>query len=87
MLPKNQHIPGQPETSDIPEALLQLCDEIEHPLIRQKGISCTEDGKWALYVTVPKLTQVPLADLESRCMGFPVVYEAEPDSPITPLNG
>lgn len=82
MKPKTQHIPGIPNTSEPPKALIQLSKHIEHPLVRRCGISCTTDGQWALYVTVPKIATVPIATLESLCCGFPVVYEAEPDEPL-----
>jgi hypothetical protein len=45
------------------------------------GISTTRDGRWALYVSVPANTEVPLHDLEAVCGGFPVVYVAAPDKP------
>lgn len=85
MLLEQRHIPGEPTTPEPPEALVKLSERIEHPLVRRKGITCTTDGRWALYVTVTKMTQVPIVDLESECEGFPVVYEAEPDEPLRPL--
>jgi hypothetical protein len=86
MRPKKHHIPGEPRTPDPPDALIELSEKIQHPLVKRTGITCTTDGRWALYVTVPKNTDVPLPDLESRTGGFPVVYEAEPDEPLRPLK-
>lgn len=85
MFPKQQHIPGEPDTPEPPEELIQLYEKIEHPYVHRKGISCTHDGKWALYVTVPKNIYVPIDDLELQCEGFPIVYEAEPEEPLQPL--
>jgi len=84
--PKKQHIGGEPPTPDPPQALIDLSERITHPLVKRTGITTTEDGRWALYVTVPKTTDVPLHDLESQAGGFPVVYEAEPDRPLRPLR-
>lgn len=86
MRPKKHHMPGEPSTPDPPDALIELSEKIQHPLVKRTGITCTTDGRWALYVTVPKNTDVPLPDLESRTGGFPVVYEAEPDEPLRPLK-
>lgn len=85
-MPKKAHVPGDPVTPDPPDALIALSDRIRHPLIRRTGITTTEDGRWALYVTVPKATKVPLPDLESQTGGFPVVYEDEPDEPLRPFR-
>jgi hypothetical protein len=84
LLPKKHHLPGEPCTDEPPDELVKLADTIQHPLVKRTGITCTEKGEWALYVTVPKKQQVPLADLEAKCKGFPVVYEAEPDKPLRP---
>lgn len=80
------HTPGEPVSPDPPAALIELSETIEHPLVRKTGITTTEDGRWALYVAVPKTTEVPLPDLEARTGGFPVVYDDEPDEPLRPLR-
>jgi hypothetical protein len=86
MRPPLQHVPGNPTTPEPPQELLQVADRITHPLVRRTGISTTADGRWALYVTVPKTTEVPLLDLEEKAKPFPVVYEAEPDEPLRPFG-
>jgi hypothetical protein len=86
MRPKAIHQPGKPRTDDPPAALVTLSERITHPLVRRTGVTVTSDGRWALYVTVPKTTDVPLPDLEARTGGFPVVYEAEPDEPLRPYE-
>ena len=86
MLPPVQHIPGTPQSPEPPEELLEIADRITHPFVRRTGISTTADGRWALFVTVPKATEVPLPDLEAQAHPFPVVYEAEPDEPLRPFG-
>ena len=75
---------GGIQIPDPPQALIDLSETIEHPLVRRAGVTTTEDGHWALYVTVPKTAEVPIPDLESR--GFPVVYDVEPDEPLRPFQ-
>ena len=84
MLPTRQHIPGEPKSTDIPQELEALADSLVHPLVVQTGITCDSDGNWALFVTVPKTTSIPIPDLEAMCAGFPIVYEAESDEPRIP---
>jgi len=86
MLPKTSHVPGVPKQDDPPSGLVELSETIRHPLVRRAGVTTTEAGEWALYVTVPKTTHVPLPDLEAHTRGFPVVYEAEPDEPLRPFR-
>ena len=86
MRPKKQHVGSAPPTPDPPQALIDLSERITHPLVKRTGITTTEDGRWALYVSVPKTTDVPLPDLEAKAGGFPVVYEAEPDQPLRPFR-
>ena len=50
------------------------------------GLTATDDGRWALFVTVPEDTEIPLAAVEMSGEGFPIVYEAEPDEPIRPQH-
>jgi hypothetical protein len=86
VLPQKSHMPGEPKTDEPPERLVALAEQITHPLVRRSGVTTTADGEWALYVTVPATTEVPLPDLESATHGFPVVYEAEPDEPLRPFR-
>lgn len=81
-----QHEAGPAPAEDPPAPLLSLADGLQHPLVHRTGVTCTSEGRWALYVTVDPDTPVPLPDLEARCHGFPVVYEAEPDKPLTPYS-
>ncbi len=82
MKPVRMHVPGSPATDEPPEQLLALADEVTDPLVSQCGITTTTDGRWALYVTVPADANVPIASVERRAAGFPVVYEAELDVPV-----
>jgi hypothetical protein len=79
MKPKAAHKPGK-STTECPSDLETLADTLKHPEIIRTGITCTENGHWALYVSVPKDSDVPIAELDS--LAFPVVYVAEPDEPI-----
>lgn len=76
------HCPGAPATPEPPEALLTLADSLSDPLVSQCGVTTTTDGRWALYVTVAADVSVPIATVERRAAGFPVVYEAEPAEPV-----
>jgi hypothetical protein len=81
MKPVRIHRPGKPADPKPPDQLLQLAEAIRDPLVRRSGITTTADGRWALYVTVPRDAAVPIPGVESLAGGFPVVYEAEPDEP------
>lgn len=81
MRPVRTHTPGSPTSEEPPERLVELTDRVRHPLVRQSGLTCTADGRWAMFVTVPKETEVPIPAVEAQAAGFPVVYEAEPDTP------
>jgi hypothetical protein len=82
MKPVRTHIPGPPKEEEPPKHLVDLADAVADPLVIQHGITTTRDGRWALYVTVPADTTVPIASVEQQAKGFPVVYEAEPDEPV-----
>ena len=82
MKPVRMHVPGSPATEAPPERLVALADKVTDPLVTQCGITTTTDGHWALYVTVPADASVPIASVERRAAGFPVVYEAELDTPV-----
>jgi len=79
------HRPGAPSDPDPPAELLALADSVKDPLVRQSGVTTTTDGRWALYVTVPRDTDVPIPSVEGQARGYPVVYEAEPEEP--PIAG
>jgi hypothetical protein len=81
MRPVAIHVPGEPTEPEPPEHLLELSGRLHHPLVMQCGITTTRQGHWALYVTVPCDTSVPIDEIESQAAGFPVVYEAEPATP------
>jgi len=81
MKPVRLHTPGVPDQAEPPTPLLRLADSLRHPQVIRCGVTTTKDGRWALYVTVPADTSVPLPEVEARAKGFPVVYEAEPASP------
>src|SRR6187399_1906639 len=81
MKPVRTHTPGEPLEPEPPQQLLQKADAVNDPQVIQSGITTTSDGKWALYVTVPANTNVPIPSLEKFAQGFPVVYEAEPPEP------
>ncbi|MEI8379112.1 MAG: hypothetical protein WCJ09_03220 [Planctomycetota bacterium] len=85
MLAPAIHIPGLPKTPDPPKSLVELSESLKHPLVIRTGVTCDQSGQWALYVTVPKHVNIPIPDLEAKCLGFPVAYEAEPDEPIRAL--
>lgn len=78
MKPKARHIPGQPD-GPCPSELERIADSLHHPQIARCGITCTEDGDWALYLGVAGETSVPIADIEE--LGFSTVYVVEPDEP------
>lgn len=81
MKPVRRHRPGKPSDPEPPDALIELAEALRDPLVRQAGLTTTADGRWALYVTVPGDTAVPIASVERQAGGFPVVYEAEADEP------
>jgi hypothetical protein len=72
---------GAPSAPEPPDELLAVADRVHDPLVRQSGITTTTDGRWALYVTVPGDTKVPIENVERQAGGFPVVYQAEPKEP------
>ena len=82
MKPVRIHRPGVPATADPPDRLVALADGLADPQVSQCGITTTSDGRWALYVTVPADAAVPIASVEHRAEGFPVVYEAELSEPV-----
>ena len=85
MRPVKVHIPGSPKSETPPKKLLELIDRYQpQPPVIRCGLTATVDGRWALYVTVPADTEIPLAAVEESGKGFPIVYEAEPDEPIRP---
>jgi len=77
--PKARHIPRQPN-GPCPSELEQIADTFRHPLIARCGVTCTEDGEWALYLGVAVETKLPIENVEN--LGFPTVYVVEPDEPI-----
>lgn len=81
MKPVLIHRPGTPTEEQPPQGLLDLADSVSDPLVVQSGITTTVDGRWALYLTVPGDTTVPIPGIEIKARGFPVVYEAEPVIP------
>lgn len=86
MRPVLVHRPGQPSSPTPPERLAAIVDHFRpQPPVVRWGLTVTRDGRWALLVSVPAKTNVPLAAVESASGGFPVVYEVEPDQPIVPL--
>lgn len=84
--PTKTHLPGAPNSPEPPAALVALAENVEHPLIRRAGITCTKDGDWALFVSVPKFVTVPIEAIERICAPFPVIYEIEPDEPLRPFG-
>jgi hypothetical protein len=82
MKPVRMHVPGLPATDTPPEGLVALADKVTDPMVTQCGITTTTDGHWALYVTVPANASVPIASVERCAAGFPVVYEAELNTPV-----
>lgn len=85
MKPVRIHNPGAPADPNPPDRLVELADRIKDPLVVQAGVTTTTDGKWALFVTVPRDASVPIRSVEDQAKGFPVIYEAEPDEP--PIAG
>lgn len=81
MRPVRVHRPGPPADPDPPGRLLEIADRLEDPLISQAGVTTTEDGRWALYVTVPEDATVPIPHVEAQAEAFPVVYEAAAKEP------
>ncbi len=81
MKPTHVHRPGEPSDSDPPEKLIELAEAVRDPLVSQCGVTTTADGRWALFVTVPRDTDVPIASVERQAGEYPVVYEAEPNEP------
>ncbi|MEZ0388733.1 MAG: hypothetical protein ACAI34_16795 [Verrucomicrobium sp.] len=79
--PYGTHRPGEPTSETPPPDLVALAESLHHPLVRTSGITCTEDGRWALYVTVPDEAQVPLPEVEAATGGLPVVYESAAPGP------
>lgn len=83
MRPVKVHNPGRPKLAAPPEKLVELIDRYQpQPPVIRWGLTATSDGEWALFVTVPADTEIPLAAVEASGEGFPVVYEAEPGEPI-----
>lgn len=84
--PYGTHRPGVPTSETPPPNLVALAESLHHPLVRTSGITCTEDGEWALYVTVANEAQVPLPEVEAATGGLPVVYESAAEGPAQPYT-
>lgn len=82
--PYGTHRPGEPVSEYPPENLKALAENLQHPLVRTAGVTCTEDGKWALYVTVADEAPVPLPEVEKSAAGLPVIYESAAPGPAKP---
>lgn len=83
MFPKKFHSPAQPKDSNPPPSLVALVDQHKFPLpVIRSGLTATSQGEWALLVSVPSSTVVPIPELETAAHGFPVIYVEEPDKPI-----
>ena len=63
MKPVRTHRPGEPSTPEPPDQLCKLADALQDPHVIQSGVTTTQDGRWALYVTVP--ADAPPASLSS----------------------
>ena len=81
MKPVRTHRPGRPSTPEPPKRLLEVADAVLDPSVVSSGLTTTADGRWALFVTVPESTVVPLPAVEKQASGYPVVYEAAPSEP------
>ncbi len=81
MKPIRLHHPGVPTEPEPPDRLVELAGAVRSESVVQSGVTTTQDGRWALYVTVPANATVPLADVEAQAAGYPVVYEAQPTEP------
>ncbi|QIF02014.1 hypothetical protein [Roseimicrobium sp. ORNL1] len=79
--PYGTHRPGEPTSETPPPDLVALAENLHHPQVRTSGITCTEDGRWALYVTVSDDAPVPLPEVEAAAAGLPVVYEGAAPGP------
>lgn len=79
MRPVHTHSPGPALTPDPPEKLAEAVDAVHHPLVKECGMTTTTDGRWAVFVSVPKDAAVPIPTVEKQAAGFPVVYEAAPE--------
>jgi hypothetical protein len=53
---------------------------VSHPSVIRCGVTCTENGQWALYLGVADGVKLPIMEIEN--LGFPTVYVIEPDQPI-----
>lgn len=87
MRPVENVVAGQPD-GDAPVELTRLVDDYRpQPPVVCWGLTTTPDGRWALLVTVPAATEVPLEEVERTAGGFPVVYQVEPAEPLRPFRG
>lgn len=76
------HRPGRPSTPEPPRQLKQLKREAaRHAGVARAGLTTTEDGRWALQLWLERDVDAPLADLEGKCGGHPIIYESAPSEP------
>lgn len=78
------YIPSPPIVPEPPPALVQIANEavpVALPPGCQSGLTTTQDGNWALLVNVPPGTHVPIQTIETIVRGYPVIYQAMPDTP------
>jgi hypothetical protein len=75
-------MPSKPSTPNPPASLKRAkAEALKQPEVARAGFTTTDDGRWALRVWLRHGARAPLAAIESRCAGEPVVYDEEPESP------
>jgi hypothetical protein len=78
---RTEHKPARPVTPEPPARLVEIVDSLTHSDVTRVGLTTTSKGEWALMVRVRPGQRTPIADLEGRTGGYPVVYMDEPPSP------
>ncbi|MEO7768314.1 MAG: hypothetical protein ABIS01_12840 [Ferruginibacter sp.] len=72
------HIPGRPKTSE-PPGIAGLAASLHHPGISKVAVTTTPTGSWALLVVVNKGVQVPIKEIEEKCINYPIIYQQDTD--------
>ena len=72
------HIPGRPKTEQPPNlGDIAASVHLHHPAVIRSGVTTTKEGDWAILAVVEKNTPVPIHEVETECLGFPVIYQED----------
>jgi hypothetical protein len=75
-------MPAPPREPEAPAHLRRLAQTLRHPDVASLGLTTTPKGEWALLVRLKNGRHAPVAEIERRVRGEPVVYDEAGAPPI-----